>query len=167
MNKLLLSSILLIGFGQTNSFPIGPSDCDICQVFVKGGKNFLSYNHTIVELQNHLDLTCDFFGPYRDTCKFFVGELTPKTIVLIDNNDTAYDVCSQVGACVDYDYLNNIFSDIIDNVEGYDSTIDSYASVHYPSDNNVIYEKANDTKPSVDSRPIIFEFIDFGDFGDI
>ena len=173
MNKLFLATILLIGFGKANSYPIGPSECDLCQVFVTGGKNFLSHNHTVDELKNYLDVTCDFFGPYRDTCKFFVGEFTPKIIDLIHNNDTAIEVCSKVDACNDNECVTDLFEDVINTVEAYDPATayaNAYATAYdtayaydsYESD-NIIYEKVNDIKPTLDSLPVFFELIDFGD----
>jgi hypothetical protein len=155
MNMLLVAAILLIGITDVNSYPIGPSQCDLCQVFVTGGKNFLSYNHTIVELQDYLDVTCDFFGPYRNTCKEFVTIFTPNIISLIDNNHTAVEVCSKTSSCLDYDFLNDFFEDIIEELEAYGPTIDA--------DDDISYEKMNDTKPNFDSLPILFELIDFGE----
>jgi hypothetical protein len=167
MNKLLLASILLLSIGKSNSYPFGPSDCDLCQVFVAGGKNFLLYNHTVSEFKQYLENTCDFFGPYRNTCKDLVSSFTPKIIILINNNDTAVEVCSNAGVCDNYDDINVLFADIIQSVEAYDPTSDAYAAYAasaYASDDDT--NDSNIIKPEVVSRPIIFEFIDFGDVAD-
>jgi hypothetical protein len=165
MNKLFLATILLLSITSSNSYPFGPSDCDLCQVFVTGGKNFLLYNHTVSEFEQYLENTCDFFGPYRNTCKDLVSSFTPKYIELINNNDTAIEVCSNAGVCDNCDDINAIFADIIQNVEAYDPTSDAYAAyAAYASDDDSTDE--NITKPEVVSRPIIFEFIDFGDVAD-
>jgi hypothetical protein len=158
MNKLFLASILLLSITGAISYPFGPSECDLCQVFVTGGKNFLSHNHTIDEFEKYLEYTCDFFGPYRDTCKDFVSNFASKYIDLIDNNDTAVEVCSKSGDCLDYDCVNVFFEDIIQSVEAHDPTADIYAT-YINDDDNI-------TEPEVVSRPIIFEFIDFGDVAD-
>ena len=161
MNKLLLSSILLLSITSANSYPFGPSECDLCQVFVTGGKNFLLYNHTVSELEQYLENTCDFFGPYRNTCKDLVSSFTPTIITLINNNDTAIEVCSNACVCDNYDDINILFADIIQSVEAYDPDADIYAV--YDDD---VDAKDNITKQEVVSRPIIFEFIDFGDVAD-
>lgn len=168
MNKHSFVCIILLSISNVNSYPIGPSECDLCQIFVKGGKNFLSYNHTIVELQDYLDVTCDFFGPYRNTCKEFLNTVTPNIISLINNNHTAVEVCSKTSSCINYDDINALFADIIQSVEAYVPNAYAYAEVDddVSDDNNLIYTKVNITKPEVVSRPIIFEFIDFGDVAD-
>jgi hypothetical protein len=166
MNKLFLTSILLLSIGKSNSYPFGPSDCDLCQVFVAGGKNFLLYNHTVSEFEQYLETTCDFFGPYRNTCKDLVSSFTPKIISLINNNDTAVEVCSNAGVCDNYDDINALFADIIQSVEAYDPTSAAYAA--YVSD-DVSDDDTDDssiTKPAVVNRPIMFEFIDFVDVAD-
>ena len=166
MNKHSFVCILLLSIGKSSSFTIGPSECDLCQVFVSGGKNFLSYNHTIEEFEQYLDNTCDLFGHYRDTCKEFVTGFTPTIISLIDNNDTEVEVCTKTGSCIDYDNINLLFADIIQSVEAYDPNADAYAAYAADDDTDGVNVKDNITKPEVVSRPIIFEFIDFADVAD-